>query len=268
MDFYTPSNTETAQRLLTDRVARRHGPELLESPLGRLQAYAGRQEHEISVVGFLDVLNDHRELFLSIFLLVLVLGGAYILGSPKKYASTMELLVTNERAAPTISPGKTESTGAVQEVTEEQLNSEAEVLRSSDVLDAVVDPTWHTGQGARSADELARHEKALSALRRELQVTPVRRSYLLAVQLTTTDPYQSRQNLSKLLASFLDEKRRLMQPAGLWQMFSQQAEQYKVQWQQAQQQLSEFQEKEGLVSISDQEDLLQKQILETSTALQ
>src|SRR5262249_54858716 len=43
---------------------------------------------------------------------------------------------------------------------------------------------------------------------------------------------------------------------------------YKEQWQEAQQQLSRFQQEQGLVSISDQEDLLQKQILSVSTDLQ
>lgn len=268
MDFYTPSQFDIGQRSLPDKTVQMNGPELLEPPADRLQPYTEREEHEVSITGFLDVLNEHRELFLSVFLFVMLLGAIYIFGSPKKYASTMELLVTNDRSVPAISPGKTESTGAVQEVTEEQLNSEAEVLKSADVLDAVVDPTWHVSKTVRSPDELARHEKAVSTLRRELQVTPVRRSYLLAVQLTTTDPYQATQSLSRLLTSFLDEKRRLIQPAGLWQMFSQQADQYKSQWQEAQKQLSDFQQREGLVSIADQEDLLQKQILETTTELQ
>ncbi len=222
----------------------------------------------MSVAGFLDILGEHRELFLGVFLGVILLGGAYIFGAPRKYASTMELLVTNSRSTPAISPGKTESTGAVQEVTEEQLNSEAEVLKSADVLDAVVDPGWSLSQKPRSADELARHEKSLSTLQRSLKITPVRKSYLLSVQLTTTDPYRSTQLLSKLLTSFLDEKRRLMQPAGLRQMFAQQADQYKQQWQDAQLQLSQFQRDQGLVSVTDQEDLLQKEILSVSTELQ
>ena len=222
----------------------------------------------MSISGFLDILAEHRELFIAIFLCVLAAGGAYIFGFPKKYASTMELLVTNNRSTPAISPGRTESTGAVQEVTEEQLNSEAAILKSADVLDPVVDPNWAQDQKPRTADQLERHERALGILRRELQVTPVRKSYLLSVQLTTTDPYQAKELLSRLLASFLNEKRRLIQPPGLWQMFAQQAEQYKQQWQQAQQQLSQFQQNQGLVSVSDQEDLLQKQVLSVNTELQ
>jgi len=201
------------------------------------------------------------------FLVVLFFGGGYIFGSPKRYASTMELLVTNERSVPAISPGKTESTGAVQEVTEEQLNSEAEVLKSADVLNRVVDPDWSPDQKPKSTSELERHEMAVNSLRKALQVTPVRKSYLLSAQITTTDPYKSNQVLSELLTSFLEEKRRLIQPPGVGQMFSQQAEQSKQQWQEAQQQLSEFQRDQGLVSIADQEDLLQKQILMISTDL-
>lgn len=253
---------------MADQVLQGHGPELLPAPHDRIRPYAGIEDHEISIAGFLDIIQEHKELFLGVFLSVIVLGGAYIFGSPKKYASSMELLVTNSRSMPAISPGKTESTGGVQEVTEEQLNSEAEVLKSADVLNAVVDPSWSLTQKPRSADELARHEKAVGALRKALQVTPIRKSYLLSVQLTTTDPYRSNQLLSRLLTSFLDEKRRLIQPAGLRQMFAQQAEQYKQQWQEAQQQLSQFQRDQGLVSITDQEDLLQKQILSVSTDLQ
>ena len=267
MNFYTPTKTDYERRSLRDRTVHRNGPELLNPPMDRLAPYAGGEEVDVSIAGLLDIIDKHREIFLAVFLSVLVLGGAYIFGSPKKYASTMELLVTNERSIPAISTGKTESTGAVQEVTEEQLNSEAEILKSTDVLDAVVDPTWSLNPKPRSADELARHEKGLNGLRRALQVNPVRKSYLLSVQLTTTDPYQSTQQLTKLLTAFLDEKRRLIQPPGLWQMFSQQAEQYKQQWQDAQRQLSEFQSNQGLVTVSDQEDLLQKQILEINTQL-
>lgn len=268
MDFYTYPHIESERRPFADKALHGHGPELLTPPPDRLRPYAGIEEHEISIVGFLDILSEHRELFLGIFLSVIVLGGAYIFGAPKKYASTMELLVTNSRSTPAISPGKTEGTGAVQEVTEEQLNSEAEVLKSTDVLDNVIDPGWTLDKKPRTSDELARHEKAVNSLRKALKVTPVRKSYLLSVDLTTTDPHRSTQLLSELLTSFLNEKRRLIQPAGLRQMFAQQADQYRQQWQEAQRQLSEFQQEQGFVSINDQEELLQKEILSVSTDLQ
>lgn len=254
---------------MTGKAIHRGGPEPLNlPPVDRLASYTRDEEPEVSVTGFLDILAEHRELFFAIFLCVLAAGGAYIFGFPKKYASTMELLVTNNRSTPAISPGKTESTGAVQEVTEEQLNSEAEIVKSADVLDRVVDPNWALNQKPHTADELQRHERALGILRKELQVTPVRKSYLLSVQLKATDPYQATQLLSRLLTSFLDEKRRLIQPAGLSQMFAQQAEQYKQQWEEAQQQLSQFQQNQGIVSVSDQEELLQKEILSVTTDLQ
>jgi len=253
---------------MTGKAIHRGGPEPLNLPVDRLAPYTRADEPEMSVSGFLDILAEHRELFLAIFLCVLAAGAAYIFGFPKKYASTMELLVTNNRSTPAISPGKTDATGAVQEVTEEQLNSEAEILKSADVLDPVVDPTWTLDKKPHTAEEQQRHERAVGLLRKELQVTPVRKSYLLSVQLTTTDPNQSTQLLSRLLTSFLDEKRRLIQPAGLSQMFAQQAEQYKQQWQDAQQQLSQFQQNQGIVSVPDQEDLLQKEILSVTTDLQ
>src|ERR1700753_3659888 len=102
MDFYTPSIAEKERRSFADKSIHRAGPELLIAPVVRLDHYRSIEEPEPSLTGFLDIIGEHRELFLTVLLVVLALGGAYIFGSPKKYVSTMELLVTNARSTSVI----------------------------------------------------------------------------------------------------------------------------------------------------------------------
>ncbi len=247
----------------------RHDFEVLRRPVPSPVYQETPEEPELSLGALFEILTQHLAVFFSIFLFVLALGVAYLLVSHKKYASTMELLVTNTRGASVITPGRAESPAALPEVTEEELNSQAEVLQSRDVLDEVVDPGWGSVPlTQRSEDAISLHEKGVGTLQKELVVAPVRKSYLLNAQLTTRNPYESTQVLNKLLAAFLSKKRQLSSPAGLSQMFTQQSEQYRKQWQDAQSQLSSFQQKFGMVSVTDQEDLLQKEILATTTALQ
>jgi len=110
VNSYTNSDTEMSEDHMTEKAMHRNGPELLNLPMDRLAPYSHAGEDEVSISGFLDILAEHRELFLAVFLCVLAAGGAYIFGFPKKYASTMELLVTNNRSTQAISPGKTDAT--------------------------------------------------------------------------------------------------------------------------------------------------------------
>ncbi len=210
----------------------------------------------------------HRYVFLVVFFGVCALGALYILGSHKKYASNMELLVQNARSEQVITAGRTEAPASTAEVTEEELNSEIEIIRSKDVLDEVVDPSWSSVPPSRhSAADQRRHEAAVGALEGNLSVLPLRKSHLIAVQLITRDPQQSTLTLQKLLSAFLQKKLQIAHPTGASQLFDQEAEHYRQEWQKAEQALSSFQQLHGIVSIPEQESGLQKQLFDAETQL-
>ena len=137
-----------------------------------------------SLKRILEALFRHRYVFLSVFFAVLGLGALYIFGSHKKYASRMELLVQNARSEQVITAGRSEAPATAAEVSEEEINSEIELLQSTDVLDEVVDPGW--GKVSPSQHPLAeqqRHEGAVNSLQGNLAVTPIRKSHIISVQL-------------------------------------------------------------------------------------
>ena len=68
-------------------------------------------------------------------LLVTVLG---IVMLPKDYQAKMKILVKRERVDAAVSPGRDTAMSAPGDVTEEELNSEVELLKSRDLLEKVV----------------------------------------------------------------------------------------------------------------------------------
>ena len=216
----------------------------------------------------LEALFRHRYLFLGVFFAISALGALYIFGSHKKYASRMELLVQNARSEQVITAGRSEAPASAAEVTEEELNSEIELILSTDVLDEVIDPGWSkVAPSQHPLAEQRRHEGEVGALQGNLSVTPIRKSHLILVQLITRDPQQSTGILRKLLSAFLQKKLQINHPPGASQLFNQEAENYRQQWQHAEQSLSAFQQQHGIVSIAEQEGGLQKQLFDADTQL-
>src|SRR5438045_6867958 len=69
-----------------------------------------------------------------------VIFGAVALGTwlmPPKYDAQTKILVKNERTDPIVSPGQSPSAVGLPELTEMELNSEVEILKSQDLLQKV-----------------------------------------------------------------------------------------------------------------------------------
>src|ERR1039457_4695369 len=80
----------------------------------------------------------HRKLVFITFL-TLVLGTILgIILLPKDYEAKMEILVKRERVDAAVSPGRDTALANSGDVTEEELNSEVELLKSRDLLEKVV----------------------------------------------------------------------------------------------------------------------------------
>ena len=80
----------------------------------------------------------HRKLVFLTFL-ALVLGTVLgIILLPKDYEASMKILVKRERVDAAVSPGRDTVMSNPGDVTEEELNSEVELLKSRDLLEKVV----------------------------------------------------------------------------------------------------------------------------------
>jgi uncharacterized protein involved in exopolysaccharide biosynthesis len=89
-----------------------------------------------------EVLFRHKRLFTGVASIVVLLALLVSVLMTKQYVSEMKILVQNARGNVVVTPERTNPINVVSEVTEGQVNSELEILRSHDVLDPVADPSW------------------------------------------------------------------------------------------------------------------------------
>lgn len=210
----------------------------------------------------------HRRLWVLSVLGLLGLTFLYILLSPREYRSEMAILVQNRRGADQITPQRTGDTMMVDEVTEEQINSEIEVLRSRSLANRVVDPDWTDDSAVHmTAEQLHQHDKAVENFYKHLNVQMVRKSNVIDVTYTASDPHAANQVLTRLMNDFLTRQREIGHSPGAAHFFAIQAASYKQKLDAAQQKLAQFQQNQQIVSLDDTEQTLNRQIADAQDQL-
>jgi uncharacterized protein involved in exopolysaccharide biosynthesis len=175
---------------------------------------------------------------------------------------------------PIVSPNK--ETGVIRlDVPEEELNSEVELLQDGDVLRQVVLVTGlhHRRRSILSyvrvkGDEETRIAKAVALLRKDLQIALVRKSNLIAVTYTSSDPKLAFRVLQALDETYLQKNLSVHHPPGEFQFFDQQTENFKKNLSDAEGQLKTFSGQEGGVSPQLARDITLQKLSEFTGALQ
>ena len=188
-----------------------------------------------------------------IFCISLTIAAIYLL--PAKYEAQMMILVQNARETPLVSSEPNRVVQITPSVTEEQVNSEMELLHSRDLLKEVIDK--NQGSSQMSPEQ---KEKALRALSKALQVSVVRNSNVLAVKYTDSSPEKAQHVLQFVADAYLTKHLSLSHPSGTFEFFKEQADHAHKLLTDAQQQLSDLKAREGLTSLDDEKAALFKQI--------
>jgi polysaccharide chain length determinant protein (PEP-CTERM system associated) len=227
------------------------------------QLTTGLGSNSFSVRDGASALFRRRALVLFIFLAVLAGAIAVTVLLPNRYSARMKILVKNQRVDLAITP-EASSGGAAptieNEVSENQINSEIELLTSNDLLTQVVNETGLAkadsgGWFGKPAPEAVRVEKAVTALSKELTITPVRKANIITVSYSSGSPQMAAAVLRQLGDLYLEKHLQLHHPAGASDFFKDKAEQYESQLKQSEQNLTDFQQRNNLVVLGQQKDL-------------
>jgi len=175
----------------------------------------------------------HRRALLISFFAVLV-GTAITAEIMPRYEAHTEILVHRERVDPVVSAQPGSPMVVNDFVTEEQLNSEAELLKSDDVLRPVVMATGLEKEHLTSFFFFRRKPeeavfKAVANLKSSLRVEALPKTNVIKVTLPSTDPKQAAQILSSLDDAYLQKHKELHNPAGQFAFFDEQAKKSQVQ---------------------------------------
>ena len=224
------------------------------------------EKDRTTLKSMVETLFRQKKVFFLGFAGTLALAMLLIFGPHRKFASEMTLLVQNARGTEVVTAGPTSGMPVVTDVTDEQMNSQADILTSKDVLDEVVDPGWSKIPAqSRSPEQLATHDASVDYLFKHLDVTPTKKSHIVEVKLKARDPRVATSEMTRLLSVFLAKQRDLQRPAGTADFFTEEAAKYKTEWQNAQAKLSAFEQAKNITNPHDLETSLQLQLADANT---
>jgi uncharacterized protein involved in exopolysaccharide biosynthesis len=196
----------------------------------------------------------------------IILAGIFLYGIVAPcYEAEMKVLVHRGRSAATATPTVQESPElSPRNVTEEELNSEVELLRDKEILGQVVQSAGLASDGVWSwifdhGDEARRVERAAHRLNDRLDVEPVRKTTLIAITYSSSDPQKSARVLRCLADAYLQRHVQVHRPSGESQFFQQQMEEAQKSLSRAELELMEFTRDQGVVSAAmERDNALQK----------
>ena len=207
------------------------------------------------------VLFRQRKVFLGVSGMVFLLAISYALAGTS-YRARVKVLVRRGRADPpvTAQPNAPPDFSRV-EVSEEELNSEVELLKDDDVLKRVVEANnlaahdwlrWlrpHENQPTRT-------ERAAKKLAGRLKVEAIKKSNVISVSYEASEPELAAHVLQSLAGVYLEKHIEVHRPGGQLHFFDQQTLESRRQLDSAKKKLVEFTGHRGVVMAAQQRDLL------------
>src|SRR6266702_515464 len=188
---------------------------------------------------------------------------------PKRYESETKILVHRERADPLVTA---QQTAAVEQnmpgLTEEDINSEVSILRSQDLLEKVAAASGlqHTDDGLPlyrwfkigaspdADDEQVAIRKAAEKLGKDLRIEPVKKSFVISVRYSATNPELAAKVLNTLGNLYLEKHAEVHRPKDVVGFFDQETEEYRKTMVEAQQRLAECNRTSGIVTAQTEKD--------------
>lgn len=210
------------------------------------------------------VLFRERRTFVCVSAVVLAVAVFYA-AFGTKYQADMKLLLRRQRAdVPASGQQDAPIDVARLAISEEEVNSEVELLHDFAVLRKVVEENslgkrdllhfLHPKEG-----QPERIERAARQLARKIKVEPIKKTNLINVSFCSDNPQQAARVLQSMASAYLEKHTLVRRPGGETQFFDQQKSEARLQLEEAKGKLLQFTARHGVVSAPQQRDLaLQK----------
>jgi uncharacterized protein involved in exopolysaccharide biosynthesis len=211
----------------------------------------------------LAVLFRQRRLALFSFMATFLAVLGYGVLAPS-YQAHMNVLVRRGRVDPLVTPAPTPSPMFQRdEITDEELNSQVELLRDDEILRTVVQATAPAGspwyERYLGGSEEVRLARSVRRMARRLMVVPIRKTNIIQVDYSSSDPAQAAAVLHSLAHAYLERQQQVRRPSGEYEFFDQQVTQSRRGLLDAEFRLMDFSSDQGVVSAAQERDMaLQK----------
>lgn len=221
------------------------------------------------------IIRAHKWLALLLLLGVVATGMALTIQTAPMYESAIKVLVSRERVDPRISAGSVSGDLPRAEIAEEEFNSELEIIRSREVIEAVVKELGLDKDAAPATGPLTparkfyRHlfrlpempplERAVREVGEGLEAVSVRKSRIIVVTYGDHDPERAAQVLNTLYQKYAEHHLTLHGTTEAAGVFEHEAASFQQKLSAASEALKQFDAQRGVVDATAQKDILLRQ---------
>jgi uncharacterized protein involved in exopolysaccharide biosynthesis len=210
----------------------------------------------------------HRRLVVVSFLGILLGSAAVALLLPKQYQAEMKILVKRERVDPILSSDKT-TIVPHSEVSEEEVQSEVELLRSRDLLEHVANTSGlaPSANGQIDREQSVTLARAVRKLEKRLTVEALQKTNLINITYQSSDPELAARVLNTLSGLYLEKHLAVHRLTGAFDFFQKQTERYRNELTANEENLVRFNSNTGLVSPDLEKEIALRKESEFDAAL-
>src|SRR5262245_8066961 len=239
----------------------------------------------MNLIDLLGVLYSRKALLCGIVFAVVSAGMVVTFLLPPTYESTMKVLIARDRIDPQVSASEKAADLWRSEFTEEEFNSEIEILRSRTVIEGVVKQLGldkqAPGRFQKLKDSLAniyrsfhgqtapdQTERAVTWLSESLDVFSIKKSRIIMITHRNPNPERAALVLNELYRQYGEHHLRLRQNSKAANVFHEQSETFGRKLEDATEALKLFDAHNSAAANTAQRDLLSKQFYEVQSDLE
>lgn len=248
-----------------------------------IELYQGSLHRVSTPRDIASVCFRYRRLVLITFTSIVLGSLISVLLAPRMYEAETEILVKRERADPVVTPENNAAPVLTTGVTEEDLNSEVELLRSRDLLEKVAISCGLDREPAHSAVDSVLYAvekilpaqestdlalpRAVQSLQKKLKIEAIEKTNLIRVSYKSSDPKLAATVLQTLTKLYLEKHLQVHRPPGTFTFFQQEARQYWQGLQAAETKLATFNRDQNTVSPQTEKSAAEQKLADFEAAL-
>lgn len=230
-----------------------------------LRERTGHHGSDATLRDILMPLFRHRGLMALCFFGILLGSIAAALMTSNKYEAHFKVLVKRERVDPVVSAeAAPQSLQPASPVTEEEINSEVQLILSEDLLQKVVlssglqnhQRNWVSVLLPRKTNEQTRLAEAVNSLAKQLRVAAVNKTDMIDVSYQSSDPQSAYRVLNELANFYLEKHLAVHRPPGAFEFFQRETDQYRDRLEAANMRLGNFIQGEKIANAAGERDLV------------
>ena len=227
------------------------------------------------------IVRARKWLALLLLLGVVTTGMLFTIQSAPVYESTIKVLVSRERVDPRISAGSVSGDLPRPEIAEEEFNSELEIIRSREVIEAVInelglDKGTEPGAGPLAPvrkfyrqvfrqPETPLRERVVREVAESVEAVSVRKSRIIIVTYHDQDPERAARVLNTLYQKYAEYHLSLHATGKAAVVFENEAAAFREKLAAATEAVKRFDGKNGIVDATAQKDILLRQYYEAQS---